>query len=415
MLIGFNYIYNAFFAAAVLALAFAAGLARRKSKTQWSMAAIGLALVLIATAINLVPSFASWRIHGIPPNIREKLPMEFDYYGLKLRHLVTPLWEHSFPPFRSWVDRDSAAHFPLETENATCRLGFVGGAGFLFLLASAALPVRFWSASFRGSQSIARGILVALLLYATVGGLGAVFNLLVSPDIRAANRVTPWLAYFSLFALFAGIDSVLQNTVHRIGPKLIQTIVAAGVLLVGLYDQSHAFTGMRRNLAAAQKDVHDLAAIVAVVESLSPTTQNVLQYPFTTFLNDDGRHRMGTYDHLRPQLFAHKLRWSYPTISQQGVNWEAFARSLRPAELLDFARASGFDLLWVDRFGLGDGTDEADFSRITGKPVAVSADGRYAVFSLAAVPAPSVELQHTLHGLLTTDIWLKFSQRFLQS
>src|SRR5205823_3564091 len=164
--------------------------------------------------------------------LREKTANEAEVYGLKIRQLVSPVFEHQFPPFRWWTAKEAAAAFPVETENMISRLGVVATVGFLVLLVlqlfrpaatEPALPV----------MSAARLTMAGLLL-ATVGGFGSLFNLLVTPQIRGYNRITAYLAFFALLGICWGLEAVTRRWPSR------GYAVLASVLVLGVWDQAQA-------------------------------------------------------------------------------------------------------------------------------------------------------------------------------
>ena len=77
---------------------------------------------------------------GKPVSIPEKHAAEAEQYGLKIRHLVGPVPDYAFAPFRYWTDREEDARYSFDNENATSRLGIVGTLGFLALLSSLFAP-----------------------------------------------------------------------------------------------------------------------------------------------------------------------------------------------------------------------------------------------------------------------------------
>ena len=135
-LLGFNYVYYAFFACFFIGLASLVGFRRPTGNRRILVAGSALRRGDRAAArcVNLAPSLYSWSRHGRPMILRDKVPAESEVYGLKIRQLVSPVFQHPFPPFRRWTEKEAAAHFPLETENMDSRLGLVGSVGFLGLL-----------------------------------------------------------------------------------------------------------------------------------------------------------------------------------------------------------------------------------------------------------------------------------------
>lgn len=410
--VGANYIYYAFFACFLLLLAVGVQVAR-KNRPWFQPAAVALAVIIAATAINLLPSLVEWMNHGSSPNVRPKQPQEFDFYALKIRHLFTPLWEHSFPPFHAWLAKDYAADFPLETENTTTRMGVIGSLGLLILLLTPVLGDRLWPAQKARLGQALLILTVALLLYAVPGGLGSLFNLLVTPEIRAANRVAPFIYFFSLIGLGLQIDRIgpLWRSVKR-WHSILALFVLTGVGSVGIYDQSHAFIGVNRSRRDSASHIKEVASFVRTLEEVTPAQALVFQLPFREFLNDDGVMRMAPYAHFEPAVFSTHLRWSYPSMSHQSQLWTAYARSLSPAQIGTFLRASGFKYVWFDAFGYG--PEAGPLLAALGEPLLESSSGRYKVFDLSKQPSheddPTVIL--AADRLMRARLRLSFSKGF---
>src|SRR5690606_22977322 len=121
--------------------------------------------------------------------------------GLKLAQLVLPTTGHRLEAFRLLTAKynESGSAPGLINENITSAVGALGTLGLLVLLyallrgrlpATAASPVR----------ALAEVGGLAFLL-GTVGGLGSLFALLVSAQIRGYNRISVFLAFTALAAL----------------------------------------------------------------------------------------------------------------------------------------------------------------------------------------------------------------------
>ena len=102
--------------------------------------ALCISIVAGSTLVNLAPSFYSWHVNGRPLILRDKMAAESEIHGLKIRQLISPVYPHTLPPFRRWVEREAAARFPNENENWSSRLGIIGTLGFLGLLSLLFLP-----------------------------------------------------------------------------------------------------------------------------------------------------------------------------------------------------------------------------------------------------------------------------------
>jgi len=346
-LLGFNYVYYAFFACFLLLVASVTGFVHER---RWPVLATGglcIAVVAACTLVNLAPSLHTWSRHGRPMVISDKLPAESEVYGLKIRQLISPAPQHWFGPLRVWAKKETDAGFPLETENARSRLGVVGTLGFVVLLAALFVPKAFAG---RGSTamvlSISRLNLAAVLL-GTIGGFGSVFSLLVSPEIRAYNRITPFIAFFSLAAVALTLDSLCVAKARRL-------IASAMLLVVGLTDQRIAAVPMNAEYNQNAAEVAQLEAFVRQLEDRLPAGAMILQLPFRPFPSDVPLARMQPFDHLKLYLVSRTARWSYPALSDEQVRWQQAAAALDPRTLPVRMAAEGFAAIVIDRYGYPD-------------------------------------------------------------
>jgi len=349
VLVGFNYVYYAFFAGFFIAAGTAIGYFLRRDVRVVRTGAIVLALVCAATVLNLAPSLYSWKRHGRPIVLllSEKSPAHAEIYGLKVRQLVSPVLEHTFGPLGWWTGRESLAKFPLDNENRTGRLGLVGTAGFLALIGVLFVPgLRERSPAFHLLHT-ASLLTIAAILLATVGGFGSVFNLLVSPEIRAYNRIAPFIAFFSLAAVMVLLDSAFGN-------RAVRAVAAVAVLAVGLADQGSAAGPLNATYPALATEVPRLRDFVGALERRFPGQAMVLQLPFRTYMNESAGARMQPYDHLKLYLVSHRLRWSYPALSNEQNRWQQAASRLDPGRLAQQLAAEGFAGIVIDRFGYDD-------------------------------------------------------------
>lgn len=381
-LLGFNYTYYAFFGCFFLVVA---GLAGSLVHRTWRPGLLGLAATLLVgtcTTLNLLPSLRSWQEHGRPTIIRHKRPAEADVYGLKVRHLVSPLFEHTFPPFRAWTVREARAAYPLENENMVSRLGLVATVGFLGLLAAVMLPERTGGLRDGPLLHAAARLNLAGLLLAAVGGFGSLFNLLLTPEIRAYNRITPFLAFLSLFAAGALFDAV--GFTGRRGRSIA---LAAIVLLLGLADQAHALRRLNMAHPAMAGEFARLKTLVARLEAALPPRGMVFQLPLTRYLNDDGRAKMSPYDHLRPYIVSRQIHWSYPALWNSQVSWQERVAKLPIPQLLPHLRSEGFVALLVDGYGYGDGGRALVDSALAllGQASILARDERYVALDLRGI------------------------------
>jgi len=348
---GFQYVYFSWFAFLLFAVAGLLGYVHRRERDVIRWTAIGIVVLAATSAVNLAPSFYAWKKHG-RPNIDYKVTREAEIYGLKIRRLLLPHEENPILPLRSWAVRDRKAAFPNENENGTARLGLFGAVGFLFLL-SVSLAIRTPQNS--PTQTTIRTIAalnLIVLVMTTVGGFGAIINTLTVPDIRAYNRFSFFLAFFSI----AGLSLWLADRWREArGP--IRLLLAALVPLaaaLSLYDQALDARLITRSYDRDKKVAAEVGTVVAGMEPLFPERTAVFQFPITDFPADFNRGQMLAYDHSLPYLCTDHFRWSWPALTPRPIGWTRFIQSLRGPALVRALADAGFGAIWVDRFGYRD-------------------------------------------------------------
>ena len=418
--IGGSTIYYVFF---TLVLLVVATLVRALATRQWRGLIPGAA-VFGATAfvlfLNLLPGIAYRLSNGANPDLAQRIPHESWLYSFDLTRLVFMVAGHR-------VDRLSNLGNKVAGNSLTVGegdiLGLVLGITFLVMLGILAV----WIARGRGAQGDRGSMLNATILLAatcfllgTTGGLGAMFASIVSPQIRAWTRITPFLAFLCVIVLAMGVDWVRRRVD---GPGAWRLAASAAIpLLVGafaLWDGTSP--GNRPNYQANITQWRGDQQFVDRISATLPAGSEVLQLPIQPFPEAGGIVQMGDYEHLTGYVHADGLKWSYGAMKGRPGDWSAAAAELPVGQLLPAAAAAGFSGLWLDRRGYEDnGTSiEKQIAAATGlaKPTAVSPDGRRVFYDLrplrARVDTQLTEQQRTaLASALLTPAVASYGQGF---
>jgi phosphoglycerol transferase len=360
------------------------------------LAAGGMCVVVLAgcTLLNLAPSLYSWSRHGRPIVMRDKAPAESEMFGLKIRQLISPVFPNRFPPFRKWAEHEAAARFPNENENWTSRLGLVGTLGFLWLLAQWFMADADRPRATTLLRSASRLTLAAVLL-STVGGFGTLFSLFVSPDIRAYNRILPFIEFFSLLAVALAADSLFKT-------RRARAVAAVVVLTVGIVDQGQAAQHFNVPYSRIAAEISSLDVFVRKLESALPNGARVFQLPFRAYMNESDFGLMRPYDHFKPYLVSHTLRFSYPALSNEQVRWQQAVAGLDLRGLTFQLAAERFSAILVDRYGYEDNGDAvtAAILRVVGDDRVIAETDRYVALNIGALAGAS----ETPHGDISTDV-----------
>jgi len=385
----FCYVYYSFFACLLLAAAAPIGWWRTGHARAWRRAAAAIAVLTLGSALTVAPSFWFWHRNGTNPDLAYKSAAETDLYGLKLRHLLTPIAEHPLAPWRALARATEEARFPDENENATARLGTVGSLGLLLLLGFAVAR----TAGLRGARDpdleAPAALTLVTLLVSTVGGFASLFALLVSPDVRAFNRVVVFLSFFCLLAAgHAAARALAPLAAGAAGRPWLRHGALAAALLAGIADQVPLWT-LETLRAGTEAAFVEERALVEQVERELPAGSMVFQLPAMTIPVDrETWPPMKYYDPARAYVHSRSLRWSWGAILGRDHDWQRAAAILPPAEMVRVLALAGFSGVWIDRHGyLGDKRPrhealESALAAAAGSTVVSSVPGRYAFITI---------------------------------
>ena len=361
-LLGFNYIYYAFFGVFLVGLGALIGAVAARTWAPIRKGTLFAAVIVLTTAINFVPNVIAWQRAGRPEGITH-VAAESEYYGLKIRHLVSPPDEHWFPPLQFWLDKERAANFVHDNENMTSRLGTIGAIGFVGLISVLVFPS---AAAAAGAVTRARAVAwlaIAAVLLAMVGGLGSLFSLLVSPDIRAYTRISPLIAYFSIAGVAIWLDRLHTSRRAWLGPSILVAVLAAG-----LSDQLVVLKLYSSQMPSVQRDYDSVATMVTELERVLPANAAVFQYPIRPYPADSGDVGIGVYEHFKPYLVSRQLRWSYPAMNPDQLGWQYEVANLAAADVPRHLARAGFQAILITRAALPDRGDR--FAELLEQPSA---------------------------------------------
>jgi phosphoglycerol transferase len=374
-------VYYALFGAVILIVAGLSAWARH-ADVRRMVAALGMVLAIAAgVTANIAPNLMHDMRVGANPEAVHRHASESERYGLKLIQLVLPRQDHRSETLAG-IARSYADSRPLVNENTRASLGIVGAIGLLVLAVALLLKI---SGRAVDERLCLLGLLaLVLFLVGTIGGLGSIFASIVSPLIRAWNRVSIVIAFASLTAFFLA----LQLLIRRYAAPSRQTVLAgvAAVVFgtVGILDQTAAACPAcnERTRVGFRLD----REFIAKIEQVLPANAAVYQLPYLPFPEVPPLHRLRAYDLTIGFVHSRTLRWSYA--GMKGREADRFFKALaqKPVEeQIDVVRRQGFAGVYVDRRGYEDGARDL-LQRLTallGQPAATRGDGEVVFFTLS--------------------------------
>jgi hypothetical protein len=351
LLIAGTGVYYAFFAGVLIVFAGAWSAVERRSPRH-ALAGLALtALIVAGLTAQSLPTLLYHRAMGPNPDTAARPVAEAEIYGLRIAPMLLPVRGHRIAALAA-VTRRYEQSSALPGEAASVNLGAVGAVGFLILLGLVIGRRRARGPAEDGEalvSTLAR-LNLAALVFATTGGFGALFALLVSPQIRTYARMHVYIAFLALFCV-----ALLLDRVWRALPRA-GLVVSAVVVFGGLFDQN--VPAMVPPYARRARDYHADAAFVKALEARLPAGAQIFQLPYLRF--PEGGALPGAklidYDPLHPYLHSRALRWSYPTMfGRPGDAWTDVVASQPAAELVRTLIDVGFDGILVNRDGYTDG------------------------------------------------------------
>ena len=387
-------VYYAFFACYLLVVAGGAASLRWRRWQPLAAAALTIAVICGVGLLNAAPSLLYQWQHGANHTFHRDAA-EAEVYGLKLAQLLLPVDDHRLPVLAHLKWRYFTQGTPLNNENCYAALGLIGAAGFLILLARLFGPLlrdHHWPRLGDDRQeALANGLTLlngAAFFLATIGGLGSLIALLLSPWIRGYNRISIYMAFFAL-AAFALVLDVLGRKCRSPRSRWLYASLLVGLVVLGILDQAPP-RQVVPNYAQARADYGQDREFAQKLEAALPEDAAVFQLPFMPFPEMPPIEGMLTYDPGRPYLHTHRLHWSYGTMrGRPGDDWARALVARPPEEMLPLLAHAGFQGIYLDRAGYKDQGAQLEKqlrSRLQAAPL-VSAGGRFAFYDLTGFVA----------------------------
>jgi phosphoglycerol transferase len=375
-LVGSTGIYYPFFSCFLFLIAGAAGALTRRTLRPLVTAAILVAATFTTVAINLSPSLVYLYRHGTA-GVTQRNPVGAEIYALKVTQLVLPVTGHRVGRLNQL--KESYNENIDMTESDAAALGFIGTVGFLVLLAQ--LLARRRTDPLLSDLSVLN---IFAVLLGTVGGISSLFAVLIFAGLRSYNRISVFIAFFSLFAIAIGLDQLYRRWIKTRRAQVAFYVVVGMVLLLGVFDQTTRqfvpdYAGIKAEFLNDEKFVQQLEASV-------PSRGMIFQLPYVPFPEYPHVNKMVDYDHLRGYLHSDGLFWSYGTMKhREGDLWLQRVSALPTDELLQALSLAGFSGIYLDRNGYedGGGAKEAEFAAALQSQPLVSGNGRLIFFNLA--------------------------------
>jgi phosphoglycerol transferase len=298
---------------------------------------------------NMAPYKAYEIENGKNFQVGQRSPISSETLGLTVATLVFPNIDHKI----GRLDRfsKSYAHKSLlfnESNDAT--LGLIGALGFAILI----FIVFFYSHFPKILSRLSQLNLFSLLL-STVGGFGVVFAYVITPQIRAYNRISMFIAAMSFITIAIIINRYINKTENK--KRVIFSLASFFILIFGVFD----VVGSNMNFEPVHRFkieyLSDKNFIQRIESKFDTSEQKILiaQYPYLNFPETPGIHKMGNYEQFQGYIHSDKLYWSFGAIrGREADSWWKNLTKKPIEEQIQILQEAGFSGVMINRNGYKD-------------------------------------------------------------
>ncbi len=356
--------------------------------------AIGVAAGALAVAAFLITNAEVW-IHEDEP---AGMPLLTRNYGGTERYALKPMELFIPPTFHRW---DLLAFFGHRYTRwsewrGEAYLPYLGIFGIVGLIWLAGLTVRrLLQHRPVPGQALSGGWLLA---YATVGGLTNIIALFGGMQVfRATNRVAIFLSALVLVFLMMRLSRL--TAAWPAGRRLAVALLVAGLGLLDQVPQRWPDDVYERMAADVRSDV----ALGAEIDAALPPGAMVFQLPVLGFPEVQPPHRLVDYEHFRPYLTTHDIRFSYGAAKfRSRSRWQRDLENAPVATLVRQLESYGFAALYINRKGYEDRAEKLlqELAALGYEPRLKGRGGQQVVLLLHPAEQPQKPLGRTLtYGL----------------
>ena len=371
-------VYYALFGVIVVMIGGVMGSLKNNNRYNLQAAIIVSFIISVGVLLNISPNLYNNYKHGRNTEVANRHALESELYGLKMTQLLFPHMKHKVDKLRHFTGKYNLK-FPLSNENAISSLGFIGALGFI--LSFFILLMSLSGRKIDDRLIFLSGINLFLFLFGTIGGLGSIFAIFISPLIRAWNRISIFISFSSILIFFLTLQLVFKNYSIGKNKKFFILAISSILFVIGLYDQS--VIGNRQINLVTKKRYELDKSFITQIEKILPKESAVYQLPYMMFPEVPAQYNLGPYDLLSGFLHSKTIRWSFG--GMKGREGDLFYRALSNEPLkfqYKIIKDLGFNGIYLDLRGYSDGGKNVmkELKKILGKPDLVRSDKKVVFF-----------------------------------
>lgn len=347
-IVGLSQLYYAFFILILMCIALLVKFFKEMKISIVIHEAIILYTTVACVIAGLLPKLIYGHFFGANTIASVRVPFEAELYGLKIIQLLLPAYYERIPGLHEEANFYNTTA-PLVTENTMASLGLIASIGFLLLCGW--LLYSFITGKnkteFSNRMNYTALSVLVLVLYCTIGGFGTIFNYLITPQIRALNRVSIVISALSILALALVVQHLLIKRKILLYPFMLLT------LIIGIYDQLLLLgPGWQGKTNQYQDFFED-------VEDDLDSGDTVYQLPYMSFPECVPVHNLADYTHFMGYLYTDNIHWSYGSvIGREDISKNVLYDGGMSTNFIENLKENQFQGVYIDTYGYEDGGKE---------------------------------------------------------
>jgi len=376
--IGMDNSYYIFFCCLGILFAIVWNFLEEKNFRKTFSSLIILLVVIFSTLINLIPYILTV-FSGIEAGLmRLRESRDVEIFSLKFSQLVLPVINHRlnlFSRIRRYYDNNISF---FTNENVGSSLGLFISAGLILSLFISMMRLAIdKNKAVEVNIQHSAVLNVFMIILGCNGGIASLIAFIV-PFIRCYNRLSIFIAFYSLYIIVHYLDNMQVRLKLRFISSLIITVLLGFIFA---FDQ---VADNKIKMEYNDKYYSDKEFIKAI-EEIAPTGSMVFQLPYIrsglSYIAN-----MQVYDQFVPFIHSKTLKWSYRAqLDSTAERWQKIVASNTVDNMLKHLAGVGFAGIYLDKFGYNN--DEYQNIRnsiieITGVEPIISNNERLEYFSL---------------------------------
>ncbi len=190
-----------------------------------------------------------------------------------------------------------------------------------------------------------------IVLYSVVGGWNCLLGMAGLQLFRGTNRFSIWILALVLLFLMQRLGRIANAW-----SPLRRAVLVALILGLAFVDQVPRIP-QNAILKGTEAVINSDRAFVGKLTQALPAQSMVFQLPVADYPEIPPIEGMADYEHLRPYLFSHGIRYSYGTDKGRETElWQYETGDLKPADMIarSLETLQGFGAIWINRKGYAD-------------------------------------------------------------